>query len=212
MAMDPKDIQERIETGARPPVNVRNINYDTHIGHAPQRPYALLEDHMAAVTTGHADIKALQASLASAPKPEGLPDGAPNPNEVKDEGGVLVRYVVSQQPREVFATDGGQLRERVRFERRAVAPSQQMARAASENGTPTDFWNGFTWLRDGYKPERDVPAMAQAAARDGEQGLVFDAPLAPTEAAQVRHEINRANVAHPPVPIEAAQSTRKEGK
>lgn len=208
MALDPKDIQKAIDDGA-PPVHVRNINVDTHIGNAVQRPYALLEDHMARVTLGHHDVKALNASLASAPKPEGLPDGAPNPNEVKEVNGELVRYVVSQAPREAVMKDGVP-HERITFEMRRVAASQQAARAASENGTPTDFWNGFTWLRDGFKPERDFPSMAQAAQNAEGQPLVFDAPMSPTSAARLQHEVNVATLSQPPMPVERS-AARKEG-
>ena len=209
MALDPKDIQKAIDEGA-PPVHVRNINVDTHIGQAVQRPYALLEDHMARVTLGHTDIKALNASLKSAPEVTGLPEGAPNPNEVHEVNGALVRYVVGQGPREAVMKDGVP-HERISFEMRHVAASQQAARAASENGTPTDFWNGFTWLRDGFKPEHDFPVMAQAAAKNAEgQSLVFDAPMSPTAAARLQHEVNVATLSQPPMPVERS-AARKEG-
>lgn len=200
MALDHKDIQAAID--APPPSHVRNINVDTHVGQAPQRPYALLEDQMARVVGGYRTVADLQKALAGQERAPGLPDGAPDPNEVIDEGGAAYRYVVSQEPR-TFAVRDGQLMEDIVFEKRAVALSMEAARTASEHGTPTDYWNGFTWLRDGWKPERDFQVIAAGRATEGAGRVVVSAPAAPSDAARVQHEVNRMNLAQPPVPIEA---------
>lgn len=200
MALDHKDIQAAID--GPPPTHVRNINVDTHIGQAPQRPYALLEDQMARVVGGYRTVADLQQALAGQERAPGLPDGAPDPNEVVDEGGSLYRYVVSQEPRAFVVRDGA-LMEDIVFERRAVSLSMEGARTASQNGTPTDYWNGFTWLRDGWKPERDFQVIASGRATDGAQRVVVSAPASPTDTARLQHEVNRMNLAQPPVPTEA---------
>jgi hypothetical protein len=205
MEQDFKAIQARLD--GPPTSQVRNINIDTHIGQAPQRPYALLEDAMASVVGGWASLEALQASLKSAPEPQGLPKGAPDPNAVEGGEGGMFRYVVSQDTRDRVVVDD-QIHETLRFERRGVSLTQQGARAASENGTPTDYWNGYTWLREGYKPERDFPVMMQAAATAGaDRELTFTVPVSATEAATLRHEVARIESARPPLPVERS-STR----
>jgi hypothetical protein len=214
MAMDAKDIQERIDGGFATS-HVRNINVDTHIGQAPQRPFALLEDQMASVSGGYADLTALMASLKNAPRPQGLPDGAPNPNEIKEDGsGGYYRVVVSQEPREYVTVDGA-LKERIRFTKRRVASTMVGARGASEAGTPTDFWNGFTWLRDGYKPERDFQMILQSQQAGADEELVFDADASPTDTARLQHEMGRLAASRAPFPAETSKgavrpSSRKE--
>lgn len=205
MAMDMKDIQAAID--GPPTSHVRNINIDTHVGQAPQRPYALLEDQMARVVGGYRTVDDLRAALEGQPEPPGLPDGAPNPNEIIDEGGSLSRYVISQDARD-FSVRDGQLMENITFERRAVALSMEGARTASQHGTPTDYWNGFTWLRDGWKPERDFQTMVAGQAATGRK--VISVPAAPTDVARVRHDINRLDMARPPAPVE--RSGHKEAK
>lgn len=195
------------EIAGPPPAHVRNINVDTHIGQAPQRPYALLEDRMAQVTLGHRDLASLKAALAGVPRPESLPDGAPDPNEVVEEDGRLVRYVVSQAARDAFVRDGT-VYERVQFEPRGVALSQEAARVASQEGAPTDYFNGFTWLRDGYKPEADFAVMAQQANAGAKRDLVFDVEAAPTDVARIRHDIQRLDNARAPMPVEPSAAGR----
>lgn len=204
MALDAKDIQERIDGGFTT-THHRNINIDTHIGAAPQRPFALLEDQMASVSGGHASLEDLQASLKNAPRPEGLPDGAPNPNEIQKDGAGYYRVVVSQEPREYVTVDGA-LKERMRFTKRRVAPTMAGARAASDSGTPTDFWNGFTWLRDGYKPERDFQMILQSNQRGADDELVFDVDASPTDVARISHEMGRLNASRAPFPAETSRT------
>jgi hypothetical protein len=198
MEQDFKDIQRRID--GPPTAQVRNINVDTHIGQAPQRPYALLEDAMATVTLGWPNAAAMRASLRGAPEASSLPDGAPNPNAVEGEDGGLFRYVISQDVRTPLVVNN-EIHETLRFEKRNVSLSQQGARTASENGSPTDYWNGFTWLREGYKAERDFPVMAQAAAANDEQPMVFTAPVSPSDAASLRHNVARMDINRPPLPV-----------
>jgi hypothetical protein len=203
------DLQAEMEAGP-PAAHVRNINLDTHVGNAPQRPYALLEDQMAQITSGYRDLGALQAALAGAPEPGGLPEGAPNPNDVVEDGGDLVRYVPSQDTREHFIVNG-EVRERIRFEKRYVSLTMQGARAADSPDRPTDYWNGFTWLRGGFKPERDFAVMTQMATGENNQPLVFDMPASSTDVAVLHHEMRRADAARPSLPVETPKrSARKE--
>ncbi len=197
-----EDIQERFELP--PPVHTRNINVDTHLGQAPQRPYALLEDHMASVTSGYRTVDALKAALKAAPTPDGLPDGAPDPNDVVEVNGELVRYVVSQDTKEHFVRDG-QVMERVRFTPRYVSLSMEGARVASQEGRETDYWNGFTWLRNGFKPERDFPSMMAAAQSADGEPLVFDQPAASADVAVLHHEMRRADATRPSLPVESGK-------
>lgn len=199
MAMDPKDVAAAID--GPPTVHRRNINIDTHVGQAPNRPYALLEDHMASVTNGYRTVQDLKRALRGQPKPDGLPAGAPDPNDVVEKDGALVRYVVSSEPRERVVV-AGVIKERLRFMKRNVALTMEGARAASQEGVPTDYWNGFTWLRDGFKPERDFPTMAKANALSADEPLVFDADVSATDAAVLRHEVARMDAAHGPLPVE----------
>jgi hypothetical protein len=188
-----KDVQERLE--GPPPVHVRNINIDTHIGDAPQRPYAILEDHLASVADGYRDFAALSAALKGAPEPD--------PNEI---------YVVSGEPRDRYVNDRGLVMERVRFTPRYVALSISGARAADSPDRPTDFWNGFTWLRGGYKPERDFAVMTQQALGPENEPLVFDMPASSTDVAVLHHEMRRADAARPSLPVEATPSERRTSK
>lgn len=208
MVMDPKEVQERLD--GPPPLHTRNINLDTHIGAAPQRPYALLEDHLASVTGGFRSVDDLKAALASAPAPEGLPKGAPNPNEVTtDRYGDLVRYVVATDGPDRYVNERGQIMDRVRFVPRYVALSQEQARAADTPDRPTDSWNGFTWLRGGYKPERDFPVMMQQSRGQADQPRVFEQPASATDVAVIHHEMRRAEAARPSLPVEDARPERK---
>jgi hypothetical protein len=208
MALDPKDIQAAIDEP--PPAHVRNINVDTHIGQAPQRPYALLEDQMARVAVGYRTMEDLQTAMAAAPEPQGLPAGAPNPNEVvQDRNGEYVRYVPSQDAIEQFERDG-QVMQRVRFTPRYVALTMEGARAATQEGRETDYWNGFTWLRGGYKPERDFPVMAQQAAGANQEPMVFEQVASPSDVAVLRHAVRQADLARAPLPVEPSRpATRR---
>lgn len=199
MAMDPKDMADAID--GPPTSHRRNINIDTHVGQAPNRPYALLEDQMASVVGGYRTMADLRRALRGQPKLGFLPDGAPNPNDVVEKDGALVRYVISSEPRERVLVDGV-VKERLRFQKRNVALSMEAARTASQEGVPTDYWNGFTWLREGFKPELDFNAMTKAAQTSADEPLVFDADVSPTDAAVLRHEVGRMDAAHPPLPVE----------
>ena len=211
MAMSPKDLAAALE--GPPPAHVRNINVDTHIGQAPQRPYALLEDHLAAVRpAGYRTVEDLKAALATMPAPSGLPEGAPNPNDVvEDRNGDLVRYVVSGDTQDQFIRDG-EIRQRIRFVPRYVSLTLEGARAADSPERPTDYFNGFTWLRGGFKPERDfTTVMQQSTAEDGTP-LVFDIAASATDVAVLHHEMRRAEAGRPSLPVESSerQSSKKE--
>ncbi len=207
MVMDPKRLEEALD--GPPPTHVRNINLDTHLGAAPQRPYALLEDHLYA-PEGYRTLEDLQGALAGQDAPSGLPKGAPSPYEVKDEGGDLVRYVVSAEPQETVIIDGA-VKNRIRFAKRYVSLTKAGARAADEAGRPTDFWNGFTWLRGGVKPEKDFAVMAHQQQLGETDGMVFEVDASPSDAAVLRHQVARMDLATPPVPVERSEPARRSG-
>lgn len=194
-----------------PPTHTRNINIDTHLGHAPQRPYAVLEDMMATITSGYRDVAQLRAALEGQPEAVGAPDGAPNANDVQEENGALFRYVPDGNSRDISVVEGV-ISETIRYVRRAVSLSQEGARIGAENGVGTDYFNGFTWLRDGFKAEKDFPVMMAQRAAAAEQPMVFTMPVSPTTAAAVRHEVARMDVNRPPLPVEnrGEQSRRPE--
>jgi hypothetical protein len=134
-------IEEELELP--PPAHVRNINYDTHVGYAPQRPYARLEDRMG-VAQQYPSFEALAAALPGGPG-----------NEIEqDETGMWVRYV--PEHRETGKDESGDVVNVIEDVPRFVALTQEAARAASASGQETDSWSGFTWLRRGYKPEKDL--------------------------------------------------------
>jgi hypothetical protein len=215
MGMNAREIEEQL--GQAPLTNTRNINIDVHIGAAPQRPYAVIEDHLAAITTGYKDAGALKSALGALPKAENQPAGTPDSNEVEEEDGALYRWVVSQEPR-TYAVRDGEIQEDVIWEKRAVGLSLDAARAASDSGTPTDYFNGFTWLREGFKPERDFPTMAKAAQQASGSRKVVSAPAAPSDVARFKHEVNFASRSQAPLPVEPSKApaeprrSRKEGE
>mgnify|MGYP001586543406 CR=1 FL=1 len=163
---------------------------------APNLPYTVIDSAMRLIRPSHPSMQAVLASIKeNAPQPHGLPPGAPDPNEIFLKDGKYVRYVIdSTEPREKFVAvlpDGrSEVRERLRFTSRLVCPSLEAARKAVAAGQKADFWNGYTWIRDGYKPERDFPVMAAQAARmvDGDE-IVFEQAVSSTEEAAIRHSV-----------------------
>lgn len=154
-----EDIDEAMQQGA-PQQATRNINHDVHLGHAAQRPWAALEDHLAQSGGGKGggmrwpSFEALQAAL---------PEGDSNQIE-QDESGDWVRYVPYTIDHE-RDLDTGELyaikEDRVRY----VALSKQDAKARSAGGLPCDYFDGFTWWRNGLKPEKDLFVAQQQAER-----------------------------------------------
>jgi hypothetical protein len=153
--LDQKEIQEALES---PPEQgaVNNINRHVHIGAAPQRPYAALEDRMAQ-NRGW-------ASFGDIPKDAGIKKG--------DDGGYY-RVVQVGTGRQV--EKGGKLYNVVRTQRRGVALSLEAAQAASQNGSPTDYYDGSGWIRGGRKREYEL-ASAVGTEFAEELELVEAAP------------------------------------
>lgn len=193
----------------------------------PQLPWATPRQWPEMFREEWGSIEELSASLAAmAPKPAGLPDGAPSPNDVyrDDRTGLLYRHVIDPEfRREPFVQrndDGsGEVRERLQFAKRFVALSMQKARDATdrrnaEAGEPeTDFWCGYTWLRGGYSPERTGPVEAQMMAmRSGGAPLVFDQPASPSDAARLRHEVANLDRRSPTLPVESVSPKRGRGR
>jgi hypothetical protein len=184
------------------------------VAQPPQRPYPIIEQYQRMYRTGWASLDELNASLQTAPPAGGLPDGAPSPNAVFLEDGMLVRYVIDPDvKREPFVQDGA-VNERIQFRRQYVALTLEGARAATDKrnideGEPeTDFWCGYTWIRGGYSAERTFPVMVQAR-QEGRRGseLVFNAPMSPTDAARIRHEVAHMDRTSPTLPVETSQAS-----
>lgn len=182
----------------------------------PNSPYTVIESEMNKLQRMNTwpNIQAMMSSIKrNAPEPKGLPDGAPNPNTVYQKDGQYIRYTIdSSEARENYVEDGI-VKERIPFTARMVSLSLDGARKASgalkADGTTTrcDYWNGFTWLRNGYTPERDFPVIAQQSSRsvDG-QRLVFSQPVSPTDEARIRHEVAHMDRTRPTLPVEMAST------
>jgi hypothetical protein len=85
-----------------------------------------------------------------------LPDWTTPIEEI--EPGIWVRYVPEPTGIRELRADGVEV-VRVNREQRHVALSLQAANTLSHSGDRVvhhDFWDGWTWWRDGIKPERDM--------------------------------------------------------
>lgn len=182
----------------------------------PNRPYPIIDEHVAKLSVlpdkkqGWPTLQHMLASIrANAPEPKGLPEKCPNPNQIyRQDTGQIVRYVInSDETREHFVGVDGRVHERLRVTARLVSLTLEGARAAAQAGNKCDYWNGFTWVRDGYIPERDFPVMAQMASRGVDGGeLVFDQPVSATSEAQIRHHVSAMDRARPTIPYEEADT------
>jgi hypothetical protein len=135
MAKDAKTSSERIDGGFRPP-HVRNINVDTHIGQAPQRPYALLEDQMATITRGLRRTRRSWRRSRARRGQQGLPDGAPNPNAVEEDGSGGYSAWSSRRSPARTPTRGRRDPRALRFEKRASR--RRWRRARGQRGRHAD--------------------------------------------------------------------------
>lgn len=180
----------------------------------PQNPYPLIDQWTRSFRAGWSSIEEMAASLLTAPKAQGLPDGCPSPNEVFASNGELYRLVIDPSiRREPFVADG-EVRERVQLYKRRVALTLEGARLATdrrrEEEPETDFWCGYTWLRCGVAPERFAPTEVQAEhARQGGPSLVFDQAVSPTDAARIRHEVAHMDRTMATLPVEDAPRPKR---
>lgn len=172
---DPADTEaqaeERFSTEQRAVIAAaHDINARTHVGHYPQRPDYRLSGNRSAES-----FEDLRAALPAGVGNEIEPDGQGN----------WVRYVpiVVGQVRDDKGVVYNQIEDTPRF----VALDQEAARAASEAGRETDWWNGFTWFRRGYKPEKD---MHTAPADTGRVRL--ERADAATQALMERDDLRKA--------------------
>lgn len=186
----------------------------------PNSPFAVIESEMNKVQKGHAwpNVEAMMSSIRrNAPEAKGLPKDAPNPNQIYNRDGQYIRYVIDSSEIREHYVENGVVMERVALAIRNVSLSLEGARRASgtlkSDGTTThcDYWNGFTWLRNGYTPERDFPVMVQQASRsvDGTR-LVFSQPVSPTDEARIRHEVSHMDRTRPTLPVETADTIAGE--
>jgi hypothetical protein len=175
----------------------------------PRRPYDSIESYERLYRTDWASVDELKASLASAPPAEGLPDQAPDPNDVFLYEGRLVRYVVDPAEQRRFVVRNGAVEEDTAFKRQAVALSLAGARSETDAGRETDFWCGFSWVRGGYSLERTFPVMVQVAAIGAGDRMVFTQPASPSDTARLRHELARVDRQTPPMPVETGAPAPK---
>jgi hypothetical protein len=187
----------------------------------PNQPYISISEYTSQMVRGQSwrTVEEMTASIKRSapgvpdekgyPRGFGLPEGSPNPNAIYMKDGQYIRYVVdTREPTERYVS-GGVVRERIKFVPRMVSLTLAGARAAVAAVTETsvykhcDFWNGFTWIRDGHIPERDFPTMAKRAAEgaDGAE-LVFEQPVSPNDEAVIRHQIAHIERTRPTLPIE----------
>lgn len=173
------DLEEILDEADLPPESpgVVNINKNTHVGYSVQRPHAALEDRLAR-TAGWTSFEQMKAAGAQIKQ---------------DESGDWYREV----PRHTgfSATRGGKLYHQVELQRRPVALSIKAAQ-----GARADYWNGVTWVRNGFKPEGEAPenrgtspgaapesatqwveadAADQAAAKQAEARVAANTPVPP---------------------------------
>lgn len=203
-----------MEQQTAPAVNVTGIEglvIDAHgVAVPPRRPFLLLDEMLRKVKANGVweSREDMVASIeANAPKPDGLPQGSPNPNDVYSENGVLYRFIVDPDFAREMVVRGDSVKERIQFKRRPVALSLVQARRMTDSSTAeedrtTDWWNGFTWMRGGYSPERDFTVIAQAASISvGSKPLVFEADANPSDVARLRHEMSRIDRNRPALPV-----------
>lgn len=167
-----------------------DINARTHVGHYPQRPDYRLGDTRTADS-----YEALKASL---PEEAGTiePDGQGN----------WVRFVPVRVGQE--RDQHGVVYDLVEDTPRFVALSQEMARAASADGRETDWWNGYTWMRRGYKPEKDPNTMAVSGAQRRVRRERADAE---TQALVERDDLRKAAAA-PLIPRAASDADAPDAR
>lgn len=178
---------------------VEGLVMDAHgMAIPPKRPFVILEDYLRKVRASWPSKSEMAASIeANAPTPRGLPEGSPNPNDVYEANGVLYRHIVDPEFLREMVVRDGKVREQIQFKKRPIALTMSEARRMTDTSTfeddhSTDFWNGFTWLRGGYSPERDFPSMVKAAMISvGDEPLIFEVDASPTDVAHLRHEMAR---------------------
>lgn len=160
------------------------IDAPTVPGEQPRRPgYVTQADLGVQNVKGWPSYEAVQASV------RGAGDRGPA-NEIQyDEAGRPYRLVpTTEGTRE---NDDGSLEYLIRPVRRYVALSLKDAQQRSLSRDERlgrrewDHWNGWTWIRRGLKPERDLITLVQARLDAQREPLVFEPA---TEADQIEHQ------------------------
>jgi hypothetical protein len=136
--------------------------------------------------------------------------------EVAPDGSIY-RWVPDGMVDQPFGDQTGTLITPLKDLRVPVALSQGVAQQASRNGTRTDWFNGWTWVTRGVKPERDAAVLAQRYLVEGHDPNVrirYE-PASPAEQtryrAQVAALVANTGVALSPLP-ETAPSRRPPGR
>jgi hypothetical protein len=207
MVMDPKE-QERILADWPVPAPDRpNINQYVHVGDAIQKPYASVEHLLARKVSGWHSFEQLAAAVKAA-YPEGLS------GEIEQtENGEVFRWIQEGTGSPPVAGKDGTLLMPIRRVKRWVAYSQADAKAASAAGRPTDYFNGFTWVRNGVKQERDGATMA--AQPGANPNVEYDyVPANEHDQLAYAAQINAATVRQPVLnaPTVAAAAPKADSK
>lgn len=148
----------------------------------PQSPYVVVESayRTAVSTQRHASFEALKRSL-------------PAPHEIHQNArGEWVR-TVSRYVKGASTIIDGVLHHQIEHYDRHVALSLTEARSLARPGFDIDFWNGFTWMRNGIKPELDFSTL-QANQRTEQRKTEWVAAPASEQAAAQAAEMRRAAV------------------
>lgn len=186
------------------PISERRFDSDGQVARAPdglpgvpQSPYVVVEDayRKALATSRHASFEGLKRSL----KP---------PHEIhQNERGEWVRTVSRYVPGASTNIEGV-LHHQIEFYDRHVALSLEEARRMARPGFDIDHWNGFTWMRNGVKPELDfstiqanqrtqvarldwvpAPASEQAAAQAARMRELAVVPAVPSMTSEEAAEV-----------------------
>lgn len=207
--IDRKEEERLLGDWGLPPSPTREINIDTHVGAAVQKPYAQIEHLLARKRPGFHSFEELKEAVDAA-----YPEGSQARKIEEDDGGIY-RWVKGNTGRTV-ADANGVLQVEVYEERVPVALSQAGARAATQAGVRTDFFNGWTWVRGGEKLERDGNVLAQRPEANPNRRVAFEPA---DEASQMAYRaaaaaaVNRAGITPMPAPAaEAPKADSKKGK
>lgn len=155
---------------------------------APLSPYVQVEHLMrvAMSTRQHASFVALKAML-------------PVDQEIhQNEHGQWVR-TVSQYVKGSRRIVNGVMEHEIEYVDRHVALSLAQAQKLAKPDYQIDFWNGFTWMRQGVKPEKDFSTILNNQARgDSTRSWVraSEAEQAVAQAITARHLSIQ-----PPIPV-----------
>lgn len=179
------------------PASTRQINADTHLGSALQRPYATAEDQLVALRGGgFGSFEELKAALAGR-------KGTGNDIEQGPDG-LWFRLVPVVEERELDDR-GRTVAVMMRDAKRYVALSRADAKRMTETGLEADAFEAGTWWRRGQKPERDFAVSNDQDGRTALRRVELD------ERGQPKDDGARRRVAVAPEPSRPAGDKKGDG-